>query len=64
VTSGIGEAGIFVYNDKFTTEAGDKITKATQKFLLGQTSLDQVAKEIEAIYLDMATTEIQQYHWK
>ena len=64
VTSGIGEAGIFVYGDKFTTEANDKITKATNKFLLGQTTPDQVAKEIEAIYMDMATTEIKQYHWK
>jgi ABC-type glycerol-3-phosphate transport system substrate-binding protein len=63
VTAGIGEAGIFVYGDKFTTEANDKITKATNQYLLGQISLSQVSAQIQAIYSAMATSEINQYHW-
>lgn len=64
VSSGIGEAGIFVYGDKFTTEAQSKMTKSTQQYLLGKISLDQCAKQIEATMMDMANSEIHQYHWK
>jgi ABC-type glycerol-3-phosphate transport system substrate-binding protein len=64
VVSGIGEAGIFVYGSNFTTEANDKITSATNNFLLGQSSLSQVSAQIQATYSSMATSEINQYHWK
>jgi ABC-type glycerol-3-phosphate transport system substrate-binding protein len=64
VSSGVGEAAIFVYGDKFTTEANDKITKAEQRYYLGQLTMDQLVTQVQAIYTAMANDEIAKFHWK
>ena len=64
VTAGIGEASMFYYGDKFTTETSAKEGTATNLFLIGKADLAATAKTIQDLWTKMANEEIAKFGWK
>ena len=64
VTAGIGEASMFYYGDKFTTETSSKMDTATNLFLIGKADLAATAKTIQTLMSNMANEEIAKFGWK
>ncbi len=63
VSGGVGEAGMIAYGDKLDAEAGDKITDATNNFLLGRAELDETAEEIQQLLMYQALKSVEENGW-
>jgi raffinose/stachyose/melibiose transport system substrate-binding protein len=64
ITSGLGEASMFTYGDKYSTETGDLIAPIWQDYELGVITEDDAVAKLDKIFADYATAAIAKNSWK
>lgn len=64
IAEGLGEASMFTYGDKYSTETGDLIAPIWADYELGVITEDDAVAKLDTIFADYAKTAIAKNNWK